>query len=122
MEHHGGPLELRDSVAVVVRSWLLLCVLQLISLRLLEAGFTLARARVISCACVWDNHSTGSDLKGPATAASTWRSVRSALPLTGHGRGAVVRPHNYSGGFHIMRLYHLAVELYITISKKWFKI
>ena len=50
--YYGGPLELRGSVAVR-GSWLLLYVLQLMFLRLLEAGFTLAGGKLISCACVW---------------------------------------------------------------------
>jgi hypothetical protein len=74
-------------VSVAVRgSWLLLCVLQLMFLRLLEA-FKL-RVRL--------DYSSGGDLKAPATAANTRCSARSSLPLTGNGYGAVVRPHNYS--------------------------
>jgi hypothetical protein len=52
LEYYGGPLEIRGSVAVR-GSWLLLYVLQLMSLRPFKAGFALAGAKLVSCACVW---------------------------------------------------------------------
>ena len=66
----------------------------LMFLRLLEAGFALAGNKLKLRVRL--DYSSGSDLKGPATAANTRYSAGSALPLTGHGHCAVVRPYNYS--------------------------